>query len=68
MPLGVRIFLVYFLFAGLSGYFVLSTVMDEVCPGVRQSTEEMLVDTAHLLAEILRQEVTAGTLDQSHFP
>ncbi len=32
MPLGVRIFLVYFLFVGLTGYFVLSTVMDEVRP------------------------------------
>ena len=50
MPLGVRIFLVYFLFVGLTGYFVLSTVMDEVRPGVRQSTEETLVDTANLLA------------------
>ncbi len=40
MPLGVRIFLVYFLFVGLTGYFVLSTVMDEVRPGVRQSTEK----------------------------
>lgn len=54
MPLGVRIFLVYFLFVGLAGWFVLSTVMDEIRPGVRQSTEETLVDTANLLAEILR--------------
>ena len=32
MPLGVRIFLVYFLFVGLAGWFVLSTVMDEIRP------------------------------------
>jgi two-component system sensor histidine kinase CreC len=64
MPLGVRIFLVYFLFVGLAGWFVLSTVMDEIRPGVRQSTEETLVDTANLLAEILRDEVKAGTLGQ----
>jgi len=68
MPLGVRIFLVYFFFVGLSGYFVLSTVMDEIRPGVRQSTEETLVDTANLLAEILRDEVKAGTLAQSRLP
>src|SRR3990167_8648345 len=37
MPLGIRIFLVYFLFVGLAGWFVLSTVMDEIRPGVRQS-------------------------------
>ncbi|EJO91820.1 sensory histidine kinase CreC [Ectopseudomonas mendocina DLHK] len=64
MPLGVRIFLVYFLFVGLAGWFVLSTVMDEIRPGVRQSTEETLVDTANLLAEILRDELKAGTLGQ----
>ena len=48
MPLGIRIFLAYFLFVGLAGWFVLSTVMDEIRPGVRQSTEETLVDTANL--------------------
>jgi two-component system sensor histidine kinase CreC len=68
MPLGIRIFLVYFLFVGLSGYFVLSTVMDEIRPGVRQSTEETLVDSANLLAEIIGDEVKAGTLNQSRFP
>lgn len=68
MPLGIRIFLVYFLFVGLAGWFVLSTVMEEIRPGVRQSTEETLVDTANLLAEILRDEVRAGTLDQGRLP
>lgn len=68
MPLGIRIFLVYFLFVGLAGWFVLSTVMEEIRPGVRQSTEETLVDTANLLAEILREEVRAGTLDQGRLP
>ncbi|UTW06329.1 two-component system sensor histidine kinase CreC [Pseudomonas benzenivorans] len=68
MPLGARIFLVYFLFVGLAGWFVLSTVMDEIRPGVRQSTEETLVDTANLLAEILRDEVKAGGLAQSRLP
>ncbi|WP_435607192.1 two-component system sensor histidine kinase CreC [Pseudomonas knackmussii] len=68
MPLGLRIFLVYFLFVGLTGYFVLSTVMDEIRPGVRQSTEETLVDTANLLAEILREDLKNGSLAQSHLP
>ena len=45
MSLGIRIFLVYVLFIGLTGYFVLNTVMEEIRPGVRQSTEETLVDT-----------------------
>ncbi|MGP0015578.1 two-component system sensor histidine kinase CreC [Pseudomonas sp.] len=68
MPLGIRIFLVYFLFVGLTGYFVLNTVMKEIRPGVRQSTEETLVDTANLLAEILHDDVKNGTLSQSRLP
>lgn len=68
MPLGIRIFLVYVLFIGLTGYFVLSTVMEEIRPGVRQSTEETLVDTANLMAEILRDDFKAGTLNQNRWP
>ncbi|POA19083.1 two-component system sensor histidine kinase CreC [Pseudomonas sp. FW300-N1A1] len=68
MPLGIRIFLVYVLFVGLTGYFVLSTVMEEIRPGVRQSTEETLVDTANLMAEILRDDFKAGTLNQNRWP
>ncbi|UWF48883.1 two-component system sensor histidine kinase CreC [Pseudomonas sp. N3-W] len=68
MPLGIRIFLVYALFIGLTGYFVLSTVMEEIRPGVRQSTEETLVDTANLMAEILRDDFKTGTLNQNHWP
>ncbi|MDH4582770.1 two-component system sensor histidine kinase CreC [Pseudomonas sp. BN415] len=68
MPLGIRIFLAYFLFVGLASWFVLSTVMDEIRPGVRQSTEETLVDTANLLAEVLRDEVRAGTLNRGRLP
>ena len=67
MPLGIRIFLVYFVFVGLSGWFVLSTVMDEIRPGVRQTTEETLVDTANLLAELLRDDLRNGRLDQQHW-
>jgi two-component system sensor histidine kinase CreC len=68
MPLGIRIFLVYLLFISLTGYFVLSTVMKEIRPGMRQSTEETLVDTANLMAEILRDDFKAGTLNQSRWP
>jgi two-component system sensor histidine kinase CreC len=67
MSLSVRIFLVYFIFVSLSGYFILTTVLEEIKPGVRQSTEETLVDTANLLAEILREPVKNGTLQTSDF-
>lgn len=68
MSLSIRIFLVYLIFVGLSGYFILNTVVEEIKPGVRQSTEETLVDTANLLAEILREPVKNKTLQNSDFP
>ncbi len=68
MSLGIRIFLVYVLFIALTGYFVLNTVMEEIRPGVRQSTEETLVDTANLMAEILQDDFKAGTLNQNRWP
>jgi len=55
MTLSARIFIVYILFVAACSYFVLRTVMEEIRPGVRQSTEETLVDTANLLAEFLRE-------------
>jgi two-component system sensor histidine kinase CreC len=67
MSLSVRIFLVYLVFVGLSGYFILNGVIEEIKPGVRQSTEETLVDTANLLAEILREPVKNGNLQESDF-
>ncbi|MDH0649606.1 two-component system sensor histidine kinase CreC [Pseudomonas sp. GD03858] len=65
MRLGIRIFLVYFLFVGLAGYFLLNTVREQIRPVVRQASEETLVDTANLLAEILRDDLRHGTLNQS---
>jgi two-component system sensor histidine kinase CreC len=68
MSLSVRIFLVYLVFVSLSSYFIINAVLDEIKPGVRQSTEETLIDTANLLAEILREPVKNHTLQNSEFP
>ena len=68
MSLSVRIFLVYLIFVGLSSYFILNTVVEEIKPGVRQSTEENLVDTANLLAEILRDPVKNNILQSTDYP
>lgn len=68
LPLSVRLFVAYCLFVAASGYFVLTTVGNEIKPGIRQSTEETLVDTANLLAELLREDVQNGALDQSRLP
>lgn len=64
LSLTARLFLVYTLFVALAGWFVLHLVLVEIKPAVRQSTEETLVDTANLVAEIVREDLMAGTLAQ----
>jgi two-component system, OmpR family, sensor histidine kinase CreC len=65
LPLGLRIFGAYALFVALGFWFVVRQVIHEVKPAVRQSTEETLVDTANLLAEILSDDLARGALEQS---
>lgn len=65
MSLSMRIFIVYMLFVSLCSYFVLRTVMEEIRPGVRQTTEETLVDTANLLAEFLREPLLSNQLQSA---
>lgn len=67
MSLSARIFLVYILFVSASGYFLFSTVMEEIKPGIRQSTEETLVDTANLLAEFLKQPMLENKVNNDFY-
>lgn len=67
MSLSLRIFIIYMLFVALCSYFVLRTVMEEIRPGVRQSTEETLVDTANLLAEFLREPMLNNQINKDFY-
>jgi two-component system sensor histidine kinase CreC len=66
MHLGLRLFFGFFLIAGLAAFFILRVFVGEVQPSVRQVTEDILVDAAHLLAEAAAPELAAlpqdGTL------
>lgn len=53
LPFALRVFALYFVFVGMSGYFMLDLVVKEIKPGVRQSSEEVLFDTAQLLAQLV---------------
>src|SRR5690606_38469413 len=68
MSLTLRLFLVGTLLLVATGWFALDRVLSEVKPAVRQSTEETLVDTANLLAELLAADMRAGTLTQGDLP
>ena len=68
LSLSLRLFLAYCLFVAGSAYIVFNIANNQIKPGIRQSTEETLVDTANLLAELLREDVKNGALDQSRLP
>ena len=65
MKIGLRILLGYFMIVGLAAWFVLNVFVEEVKPGVRETLEDTLVDTAQLLAELVADDVKAGKLPNS---
>jgi two-component system sensor histidine kinase CreC len=67
MSISLRLLLGYFLIVGLAAWFVLNSFVQEVKPGVRQTMEETLVDTAHLLAELAAEDNSGDGIDTARF-
>lgn len=67
MNISVRLFFGYFLVVGLAAWFVLYTFVKESEPSIRQATEESLVDSANLLAELAASELAAGQINDGAF-
>ncbi|MDR2209666.1 MAG: two-component system sensor histidine kinase CreC [Azoarcus sp.] len=67
MNISARFFLGYFFVLGLTAWFVLSTVTDEIGPGLRQAREETQVDIAHLLAELVAPHLASGRISDGYF-
>jgi two-component system sensor histidine kinase CreC len=66
MRLGLRLLFAFFVVTGLAGFFALQVFQQEVAPSVREVMEDVLVDTANLLAEQAAADLRAmppgGTL------
>lgn len=67
MKISYRIFLGYFLIVGLAAYFILQVFVNQVKPGVRQSMESSLVDTANVLAQLATYDVKNGVIGNGEF-
>lgn len=67
MKIALRIFLGYFLIVGLAAFFVMRVFVAEVKPGVRQTMEDTLVDTANALAELATPDFIAGHIGAGAF-
>jgi len=57
MRLGLRLFLAFFLITGLTAFFVLRVFLAEVKPSVREVMEDIMVDSANLLAELAAEDL-----------
>lgn len=53
MRLSLQLAAGYFLIVGLAGWFVLEVFVEQVKPGVRDTMEDTLVDSANLIAELV---------------
>lgn len=67
MKIGFRILLGTFLIVALAALLLAQVFVQQVKPGVRQTMEDTLVDTANVLAELARDDLLAGTIDDGRF-
>ena len=71
MKLGLRLLLCFFLITGIAAFFVLRVFSAEIRPSVARVVEDMLVDTANILAELVEDDLAAmpagGTLEAAPF-
>jgi len=67
MRIAFRILLGYFLIVALAGLLLARVFLQEVKPGVRQTMEDTLVDTANLLAAQARDDLVAGRIAEGRF-
>lgn len=59
MHLGLRLFFAFAAITGLAAFFVLRVFVTEIQPSVREVMEDVLVDSANLLAEVVAPELAA---------
>ena len=62
MRLGIRLLFAFFLINGIAAFFVLRVFMVEIKPSVREVMEDMMVDTANILAELASNDLASGRL------
>ncbi|MCJ0765147.1 two-component system sensor histidine kinase CreC [Variovorax terrae] len=67
MRLGLRLLFAFFLINGIAAFFVLRVFTAEIKPSVREVMEDMMVDTANILAELVSDDLTAGRLAEGRF-
>ncbi|GAB4061258.1 two-component system sensor histidine kinase CreC [Uliginosibacterium sediminicola] len=65
--LPLRVLLGYFMVLGLAAFFVLRIFVNEVRPGVRETIEETMIDSANLLAVMAADDMKSGHIADGKF-
>ncbi|HSD37367.1 MAG TPA: two-component system sensor histidine kinase CreC [Rhodocyclaceae bacterium] len=67
MNLPLRVLLGYFMVLGLAAFFVLRIFVSEVRPSVRETIEEVMVDSANMLAVLAADDLKSGHIADGTF-
>ncbi|NJS35277.1 MAG: two-component system sensor histidine kinase CreC [Brachymonas sp.] len=67
MRLGIRLLFAFFVLNGILAFFVLRVFSAEIKPSVREVMEDMMVDTANILAELASEDLAAGKISDGNF-
>ncbi len=67
IPLGIRLFTLFFILVLTTAHTVTKSVVSELKPSIRQVTEETLIDMTNLLAAFAEEDLANGRLTQSRF-
>jgi len=67
MRLGLRLLFAFFVVNGIAAFFVLRVFTAEIAPNVREAMEDLMVDTANLLAQLASDDLAAGRLADGRF-
>ena len=67
MYLGIRVFFAVIAMLGVAWFFVFNAFVLEIKPIAREVMEEVMVDAAHLLAELATDDLVAGHIADGQF-
>jgi two-component system, OmpR family, sensor histidine kinase CreC len=67
MYLGIRLIFAGVAILGVAWFFVLNAFVNEIKPIAREVMEELMVDSAHYLAELATDDLVAGTIATGRF-
>ena len=67
MHLGIRLLFAVFAIIGLAAFFVLTVFVNEIKPSVAEVMEDVMIDSAHMLAEIAANDLSKGTINDGDF-